>query len=65
MHFFLSGIPPSSGTSTVEITVTDVNDVVPALDQTEYSVAIEENSVPGDTIALVWNKKFLSLIYCQ
>ena len=31
--------------------MTDVNDVVPALDRAEYSVAIVENTSPGDIIA--------------
>lgn len=48
----LSGGPSAlSATAMVEITVSDVNDVVPTLDRSEYSVAILENSVPGDVIA--------------
>ena len=47
------GVTPESATATVEITVRDVNDIVPTLDRTEYSVAIQENSIPGDIIALV------------
>ena len=39
--------------ATVEIAVRDVNDVVPTLDQTEYLVVIQENSVPGSVIAQV------------
>ena len=48
---YLAAVVAESSTATVEITVTDVNDVVPALDRTEYSVAIVENTSPGDIIA--------------
>lgn len=49
----MAGTIPESATATVEIAVRDVNDVVPTLDQTEYLVAIQENSVPGSVIAQV------------
>ena len=53
IFYHLTGTIPESATATVEITVRDVNDVVPTLDRTEYSVAIQENSIPGSIIALV------------
>ena len=49
----MAGTIPESATATVEITVRDVNDVVPTLDQTEYLISIQENSIPGGVIALV------------
>ena len=57
-NVFLLGSSPESAIATIEITVNDVNDIVPALDRTEYSVAIPENLTPGDVVADVSNFTF-------
>lgn len=51
--FIIVADTPATATATVEITVIDVNDNVPALDRSEYSAVIRENSSPGDVIELV------------
>lgn len=53
INIHTTGSTSQSATATIEVTVRDVNDITPALDRTEYSVSIRENTIPGDVIAIV------------
>jgi hypothetical protein len=48
-----SGIPPLSGTTSVRIEITDVNDNVPVFDRVSYGVSVPENVAVGTVILVV------------
>ncbi|KAF7994935.1 hypothetical protein HCN44_004407 [Aphidius gifuensis] len=48
-----SGEPPKSGSATVVLTVTDINDNDPKFEQKNYETVISEDDQPGTSVALV------------
>ena len=47
VRVFDRGTPQRASTLTINITVLDVNDVVPTLDETLYEISVPENTSPG------------------
>lgn len=48
-----SGTPPLTGTTSVTITILDVNDNAPQLDANEYRISVPENTVPPSQVLTI------------